>query len=115
MPHVVIEYSRPLAGQLDMQDFVDLIHETLAQQEEFDISGVRTRATPCEHFRIKEYGQDRQFVHILIHILAGRSEKNIQAAVQALGEMAMRVLPQDIEFSIEMREMRNDFYFKPSV
>jgi len=62
MPHCVIEYSRGITGQIEIDALLDAVHRGTMDSNLFPEYDVKTRALGYEHHRT---GQTRDsFVHI---------------------------------------------------
>ena len=52
MPHCVIEYSAPLAEQIDIIKLVKATHQGAVDSGLFETSAIKTRAHRCDDFLI---------------------------------------------------------------
>jgi len=71
MPHCVIEYTKNLSPEVDVDNMVDVTFETIVQAEIFNKSAIKVRAISYDHYKsglTKDY-----FIHITIRILPGRT------------------------------------------
>jgi len=73
MPHIIIEYSADVAGQIDINELIVATHAAALSSELFPEYDIKTRAIAYEQHRT---GQTRDsFVHISVHLLSGRSDE----------------------------------------
>lgn len=73
MPHQIVEYSSNLEGSIDVDAMLACVHEAALRTGIFPLAGLRTRATPRDHYRIADGHPDNAFVHVLLRIRFGRS------------------------------------------
>ena len=63
MPHLTIEYSANLDGELDLPALIETLHTTAVGIDAFPLAGMRTRAARREHFRVADGHADNAFIH----------------------------------------------------
>jgi len=112
MPHLIIEYSKPLEQQVNITQFTAKIHDLLAQQPSFDKESIKSRAIGYEHYNVTLYGNKKDFLHIGLRAFEGRLPGDIKTTLQNLGTFASDSLPSSTEITIELCEIKKDFYFK---
>ncbi len=114
MPHIVIEYSANLDGDLDIQALVDAMHESALATGVFPAGGARTRAARREHYRVADGRPEAAFIHVAARIGTGRDKDTREAA----GEALFRTLTQftasafearPLAISFELSEIPDDF------
>lgn len=112
MPHVILEHSQPLENKVSIAELLNLVHHTLGQQNSFDIDAVKSRAISYDHFLVTTFAQSKDFLHIQLRIMEGRRPEDIQAAVAKISENVLKILPSEVELTIEVCEMNKSLYFK---
>jgi 5-carboxymethyl-2-hydroxymuconate isomerase len=84
MPHVIVEYSANLAGDLDVPALLRALHASALQTGVFPIGGLRTRAHRVEHYCIADLHTDNSFVHVQLKIGFGRDQPTKQRACELI-------------------------------
>lgn len=84
MPHLNIEYSANLEGQLNVQALVDRIHEVALGTGIFPLGGVRTRAEARRHYRIANGNPEAGYIHMMVRIGSGRDVETRRKAGDAI-------------------------------
>lgn len=82
MPHCIIDYTAPLAEQLDIQALVDAVYDATKTSGLFAEKDIKCRAVAHTHFKIGE-GQSA-FVCTTIKLISGRSFEQQEALAQAV-------------------------------
>lgn len=72
MPHLIVEYSANLEGDLAMRAIVDAMHAAALETGVFPIGGLRVRAARRDLYRIADGHPDNAFIHVQARIGAGR-------------------------------------------
>lgn len=117
MPHFIIEYSANLDNELDISEFVRVIHEAALATGIFPLKGIRTRAVRRDRYRIADGHPDNAFIHLLARIGHGRTLEIKKAGGQAIFNAATAHLAplsdrMPLAISFEMQEMDPDLNFK---
>lgn len=77
MPHFIIEYTDNLKAEADIAGLLEKIHAVfLSHNDIFPVGGIRSRAIELHDYRIADGKEDDAFVHAVLKIGAGRSEKD---------------------------------------
>jgi 5-carboxymethyl-2-hydroxymuconate isomerase len=110
MPHVLIEYSENLEGQLDFPDFLTALRDSALATGVFPIGGVRVRAYCADHYVIADGHPDNAFVHIMLRVGHGRDLETRKRACDAIFAAACERLAKLYEriplgISLEMQEV----------
>lgn len=113
MPHIVLEYSDTLTTQqsFDVPSTLQKLHTTLAALPTFKIEDIKSRAVSYSVFGVAD-DTSRGFIHIELRLLAGRSAEHLEAAKNALLDVAEKALPENCTLTIELREMVRELYEK---
>jgi 5-carboxymethyl-2-hydroxymuconate isomerase len=88
MPNLIIEFSRELAGDDQIQLLLNAVHQAAMASGLFVESHIRTRAIPIDHYLTG--GVDAPFIHAQLRIKAGRD----QAQKKALSEAVLQAIRQ---------------------
>ena len=117
MPHLVLECSANVPDEPDLQRILGRLHETLTTAGPFDLANVKSRAVRHDLFRVKDGSPGGAFVHLEVGILAGREASVLRRTGEALLAVLRESFPRAAEggrcdFTVELREMRPDLYFK---
>ena len=117
MPHIVVEYSGNLAGQIEPAALVARVHEAALRTGVFPLGGIRTRAAERSCYRIADGHPDNAFVHVVLRIRRGRDLETRRRA----GEDVFRALCEYLEpifqrsplaISLEVQEIDPELSFK---
>jgi 5-carboxymethyl-2-hydroxymuconate isomerase len=70
-----------------------------------------------ERFRVEDGSPDRAFVHLTVSVLAGREARVLRQTGDALLAVLRESFPRAraerrCDFTVELREMRPELYFK---
>ena len=93
------------------------LHEAMTTAGPFDLANVKSRAVRHERFRVADGAPDRAFVHLTVSVLAGRDGAALRSTAEALLAVLQESFPRTraerrCHFTVELREMRRDLYFK---
>ncbi|MEM6461434.1 MAG: 5-carboxymethyl-2-hydroxymuconate isomerase [Pseudomonadota bacterium] len=110
MPHLSIEYSANLEGELDMTQFCDHLRKAGIDTGLFPLAGIRVRAVRCEHFAIADGNPKHAFIDIAVRLRGGRpldARKAATAQIFAAAEeyLADITAKRPIALSLEMRDI----------
>lgn len=72
MPHLIVEYSANLEGQLKLDGLLDALHAEALETGIFPLGGLRVRAFRADHYRIADLHPDNAYVHVTALVGAGR-------------------------------------------
>ena len=116
MPHLDLECSANVLDQPDVPRVLRRLHEAMASAG-FDLANVKSRAIRHSSFRARDGAPSWAFVHLEVRVLAGREA----AVLRGTGEALLAVLRESFpraaagggcDFTVELREMRGELYFK---
>lgn len=110
MPHVIIEHSEDVAGQIAIDDLISAVHETTMGSGLFPEYDIKTRAIAYRHHRT---GQTRDsFTHVAVHLLDGRSEQQKCALSEAILGAIEPLLPEVVSVGVEIIDIHRASYRK---
>ncbi len=110
MPHCIIEYTRNIEKDIDLDKLIDVAFESVDQSGLFDRTAIKARAIGYDHFKS---GQDRNdYIHISVKILAGRTTEQ----KKQLSDHMIKVIHPHIgntkSLTVEIIDMDADSYGK---
>jgi 5-carboxymethyl-2-hydroxymuconate isomerase len=110
MPHILIEYSSNLDGQLDFPVFLTALRDTALSTGVFPLGGIRVRAYRADHYVIADGHSDNGFVHIMLRVGHGRDLATRKQACEVIFAKACEHLAALYEriplgISLEMQEV----------
>jgi 5-carboxymethyl-2-hydroxymuconate isomerase len=101
MPHIVIEYSREDA--FDVQEVMLALHESAAATGVMQAEDLKIRATVFDDYLLA--GVRDSFVHVSVYMLEGRSPERKVAVSEALRATLVELLPETHSVSVDIRDM----------
>lgn len=108
MPHIIIEHSEDLP--LLPQVLVEKIHTTTFESGLFDLETIKTRAIAYQHYQLG-LGKDG-FIHIAVHIMAGRSIEQKQLLSEQLLTCLKTYCRASDSLSVNIYDMDHEIYRK---
>ena len=110
MPHLIIEYSDDVAGQVEIGAIVDAAHQGAMSSGLFPEYDIKTRATG---YRDHRTGQTRDsFVHVTVRLLDGRSDEQKAALADVVLAQIEPLLGQVASVGVEIVDMHRASYRK---
>lgn len=88
MPHLILEYSKNIEDDVEIEGLMRLVHKTLFDFGLWDISALRTRAEPRDKYYIADGDPTYGFLHLMIRIRAGRDD----ATKKKIGETILKAV-----------------------
>ena len=108
MPHCVIETSSELRKIIDLDLLVKEIHDTTDESGLFEKGDVKSRLVISENYLVG--GVKDQYVHIVAHILSGRSKIQMKSLADSIALKLCSLLPTVEMLSVEVREIDKNMY-----
>lgn len=110
MPHIWVEYSANLDGDVDIEKMLDNVHAAAVATGVFPVGGARTRGVRVEQYRVADGHRDNGFVHVVLRIGHGRDADTKKAATQAVfASLCAFLRPvydrRALAISLEMQEL----------
>lgn len=109
MPHIIVEYSQNLQGELDVPALLTSLHETLAAGG-IDKSRIKTRAIVCEAV-VGEKGLSGKMAHATLLLLEGRDIPTKKQYGDALHAVLKNAVPEGCAATLEIRDMIKETYY----
>lgn len=88
MPHLRIEYSRPIEARVDMPALCRALQAALIRVGLFPVAGIRVRAYPADAFVVADDLPQNNFVALNMFVGAGRTTEQLQAAGKTVFDAA---------------------------
>ena len=82
MPHLIVEYSANLEGDIDPRALAETIHRAALTTGVFPIGGLRTRLARRDVYVIGDGHPDNRFIHVQARIGVGRAPDVRQRAAE---------------------------------
>jgi len=116
MPHLVVEYSRNLAGFPEAQALTELNAALTASPEILDEADLKSRFITTDSFAIGTAPADRAFVHAQLRLLSGRSPEAKKELAGRVADVLRRLSPRPagvlVQLSVEIIDMDRPSYVK---
>ena len=110
MPHLIIEYSDEIAGEVDFDALLAAAHEGALASGLFPEYDIKTRAIGYTRHRT---GQTRDsFVHVTLRLLSGRSDAQKAALSETVLGAIEPLLPKVVSVGVEIVDMHRASYRK---
>ena len=114
MPHISLEYTENIQTIIK-SDLFDKLITIIIQAAEVKNKYCKSRAIKIKDFYIGSRNNNEGFVHLKIKILEGRTEKIknqiAQKSLKALKSYFKNTRLHNIQYSIEIQEMKKGNYF----
>jgi 5-carboxymethyl-2-hydroxymuconate isomerase len=101
MPHLILEYSKNVGEDVEIEGLMRRLHQTIFSFGLWDISALRTRAEPREKYYIADGDPTHGFVHLLVRIRAGRDD----AIKKQIGEALLKAMVEYLAPSFAKRKL----------
>ncbi|MCP4389944.1 MAG: 5-carboxymethyl-2-hydroxymuconate Delta-isomerase [Gammaproteobacteria bacterium] len=110
MPHVTIEHSEDVAGQIAIEELLGAVHEATMHSGLFPEYDIKTRAIAYQYHRT---GQTRDsFVHVAVHLLDGRNDEQKCALSDTILAAIEPLLPKVVSVGVEIIDIHRASYRK---
>ena len=115
MPHFILQCSDNV--KTDFSKLFQQCHEVMVRDLPADISHCYSRAIQCENFCVADGADDKAFVNATLKIMSGRSKETLQTVGKNLLEVLKKSFAESakklkLSISLEIVELRSDYYFK---
>lgn len=108
MPHCVIECPSDLVDLLNLDTLVKEIHDTTEASGLFSLGDVKSRLVLSNNYLVG--GQKQPYVHIVTHLLSGRTLSQRKGLADAIALKLCELLPTVEMLSVEVREIDKEMY-----
>ncbi|MED5608953.1 5-carboxymethyl-2-hydroxymuconate isomerase [Pseudomonas sp. JH-2] len=72
MPHLIVEYSANLEGELGLPELFERVHGQLIESQLFPVGGIRSRARRVEVYRFADGARPYAGIHVELKLSAAR-------------------------------------------
>lgn len=111
MPHIIVEYSKPLETLLNTQDLMKAGIQILLESNQFTPSAIKARSISFSEFVLPQ--DYEHFIHVTILILEGRSAEVRSKITQDIFDTFKQRCPiQKLSLSVDLQEMDSICYRK---
>lgn len=117
MPHIVVECSRNVEEDIELDGLLDVLRDTALETGVFPLGGLRVRAFVAERYRVADCHPDNGYVHVTAFVGHGRpldvrrhASEQLFAALCAHLDGVYRRRPLAISFN--MQELHSQLNFK---
>ena len=109
MPHLHIEYSKPLTAKANIPSLVQALHQGMVRSAVFPTAGIRVRAFAADHAIVADGLAANDFLAMTLSVGAGRSPETLRTEGDALFAIAQSHLADLLAepyfaLSLEIRE-----------
>ena len=116
MPHNVLEYSANIPKLESYGTLFSEIHKILNEVGGIRLGNCKSRARAAEDFYIGDGKTENAFIHLDVEFVVGRSDdvkRQIgQQCLDVLKKYYVAQLNDDLQITVNIREIALDFYFK---
>lgn len=108
MPHCLVEGARTLEQHISADELVALVHGAAMDSGLFKAGEVKVRLSLHDHYSVG--GTQAEFVHVIIYLLAGRSDEQKKALSMAVVGALVERLPAVENVSMDVRDVRREAF-----
>lgn len=102
MPHLVIEYSRPLEDKV--VELLPKLHTAIGDQPGMDLARTKTRAIPLDHYYVGTKGSDGLMLHGTLRILDGRDLDTKRQYMAPLFKLMKEAMPEGCSVTLDVKD-----------
>lgn len=110
MPHIIVEYAEQLFTDVEVNDVLKRVHNSVADSGLFDVSHIKTRAYCFKQFTHAE-GND-PYLHVQARIKSGRTSDNKKYLSNEIMNCLESLNIQVPLMTVEIIDMDRDSYSK---
>ncbi len=117
MAHFILEYSSNLSREkLQLEALFEQLHNAAIGTELFPLAGIRSRAHPCDDFRVANGDPGFAFAHLEVRIGHGRTDQEKQYASTVIFDAFSKALDhiyqaQGLAISFELNELPSQYKY----
>lgn len=116
MPHLTIEYTDNLREVFDPSAAVRHVNTAVLANGEFEPEQVKTRAQSLPYYRVGHADGGEAFIHVRIHVVAGRTldlrQRLGKAALTGVQQALAPAPGLTVQLTAEVNEMQAETYQK---
>lgn len=91
MPHIIVEHSKDIPKDVCFKSLNQDLHNCLAKQDTINLKSIKTRSIEVDHVVVGS-GENNNFIHINVLLLAGRSEELKKTMADSLFEITQNYI-----------------------
>tara|TARA_Y100001001_G_C7985789_1_gene301099 strand:- start:777 stop:1118 length:342 start_codon:yes stop_codon:yes gene_type:complete len=110
MPHIVIEYSKNIENQSNINSIISAVVNAACSSGEISRVDIKARAIPFDLFQLGS--RENTFIHVTLSLLEGRTDDQKVAISKDLRKTLDEYLPTVSSISIDIRDMNATAYKK---
>ena len=110
MPHLVVEYAKPLEEQLALPAWVDDLFLVLAECGVFQPDTITVRAQACSFYHVGR--QKKDFIHLTLSLYEGRTAEQLTQVQQLLTQQLESLSLDQVVKSLRFDEMAKSHYIE---
>jgi len=110
MPHFVIEYSRNIESDYDVNEIIDTAFQAGVDCGFMNPDSIQVRAIGYDNFQLKD--GLTSFLHLTVALFAGRTLEQKQSFTTLACERLAERFPKIGSISVDMRDMDQQVYRK---
>ena len=108
MPHCVIECPVELREIVDFDILVKAVHDATEASGLFEKGDVKSRLVLARHYVVG--GERVPYVHVIAHLLSGRSTEQKQALSKSIAATLCELLPTVEWLSVDVKDIDRATY-----
>jgi 5-carboxymethyl-2-hydroxymuconate isomerase len=108
MPHIIIDCSSQLAELVDLDLIVKTVHDSAEASGIFTPGDVKARIITSDHYTVG--GSRANYVHVIAHILAGRTDEKKKKLTHSIVDQLCQLLPGVKAISADVRDIRKETF-----
>ena len=110
MPHFVVEYSRDLEVDYDINKIMQIAYDSGVASGVMQAIDIKVRACPYDFYRLVTEGGS--FLHVTVFLLDGRTDAQKEHVAVILRENLQGYLAGVTSVSVDIRDMNGQAYKK---
>lgn len=110
MPHFIIDYSRDLERDYDINKVMQIAFDSGVASKVMQGADIKLRARPFDHYRL--LNATDSFLHVTVFLLEGRSDAQKESISLLLRQNLVEYLAEVTSVSIDIRDMNPHAYKK---
>lgn len=110
MPHFVIEYSRGVETDYDINKVMQVAYDSGVESGVMQASDIKVRARPYDHYRL--VNEADSFLHVTVFLMEGRTDDQKEHLAVILRQNLQSYLTGVTSISVDIRDMNRQAYKK---
>lgn len=110
MPHFVIEYSRDVENDYDINKVMQIAFDSGVESGVMQATDIKVRARPYDYYRLMN--EKDSFLHVGVFLLDGRTDDQKEHLAVFLRKNLQSYLVDVTSVSVDIRDMNRQAYKK---